>query len=232
MDAPKGQRGYFQSAYRIIVKDPKGKVVWDTRKVKSSISTGISYSGVPLRPTTKYTFTLTVWNQDGKAVSESSWFETGLMDANANLSAWDGATWIGGSDDDLVLYSQYLPVFKVEYTVELDNGSTQASFILGANDERLMDKNKNIYNIQNGKNESYIKFELDISRIDESGSGVAKLNIYRVGYSPSDKADAPFKSIDIPRKLIDEANKYGAHDIHIWSNCGLLTICINGIEKE
>lgn len=46
-----------------------------------------------------------------------------------------------------------------------------------------MDKYKNIYQIENKLNESYIKLELDISELNVSASGSAKLNIFRAGYS-------------------------------------------------
>lgn len=230
MNAPEGERGYFQSAYQIIVKNPEGLVVWDTGKVESDISVGIEYGGKPLEATSRYTFIVNVWDQDGRMASESSWFETGLM--NPDISAWDGAEWIGGGDDDLVLYSQYLSVFKVEYTVKIEEGSTRASFVLGANDSRLMDKNKNIYNIESGKDQSYIRFELDISQVDGSDTGLAKMNIYRVGYSPLDRADIPFKSLDIPLVLINNSNKHDDHDIYIWCEYGMLNIFIGGCSEE
>ena len=31
-----GERGYAQTAYQIEVKDPKGSVVWDTKRIESS----------------------------------------------------------------------------------------------------------------------------------------------------------------------------------------------------
>lgn len=59
-----------------------------------------------------------------------------------------------------------------------------------------MDKNKNLYQLQNGKDESYIKIELDL---DSLASGKeAMLNVYRVGYHPDDRQDVPFKSFPIP----------------------------------
>ena len=145
MSAPVGGRGYKQTAYQIIVTDPKGTLVWDTSKIESDSSLNILYAGSELQATTKYTWTVTVWDQNDINANASSWFETGLMNANPDLSAWGGATWIGGSDQDLVLYSHYLSVFKVNYTIELKNKSTKAGFILGANDSRLMDKNKTLF---------------------------------------------------------------------------------------
>lgn len=95
-----------------------------------------------------------------------------------------------------------------------------------------MDKNKNIYNIESGKDQSYIRFELDISQVDGSDTGLAKMNIYRVGYSPLDRADIPFKSLDIPLVLINNSNKHDDHDIYIWCEYGMLNIFIGDAVKK
>src|SRR5690554_8022008 len=110
---------------------------------------------------------------------------------NPYISAWEGAKWIGGGDEDLVLYPDYLPTYNINYTVQLDknSGTTKAGFVFGANDPRLMNKNLNIYNLQNGKDESYVEVELDISAV--GGGGRAFLNVYRVGYAPLDSKETP-----------------------------------------
>ena len=53
-------------------------------------------------------------------MSETSWFETGLMSCDSTYQGWKDAKWIGGSDQDMVLYSHYLPVFRLEYTIQLN----------------------------------------------------------------------------------------------------------------
>jgi alpha-L-rhamnosidase len=73
------ERGYMQTAYHIIVKDQDGTITWDTQKVPGSTSTGIVYSGDPLMAATRYTWTVTVWDQKDKPAENSSWFETGLL---------------------------------------------------------------------------------------------------------------------------------------------------------
>lgn len=75
-------------------------------------------------------------------MSETSWFETGLMSCDSTYQGWKDAKWIGGSDQDMVLYSHYLPVFRLEYTIQLNEilKSTCAGLVYGANDARLMDK--------------------------------------------------------------------------------------------
>ncbi len=228
MTGSEGERNLNQAAYQIVVKDLKGNMVWDTKKVSDSKSLGIVYAGSLLQPTTRYNWTVTVWDQKGASFSDSSWFETGLMNPDPRLSAWDGATWIGGSSDDLVLYAPYLAIFNLKYKQTIEKGSTRASFIYGANDSRLLDKYKNIYQVENRKNESYIKIELDISAVDGSGNGKAKLNIYRVGYKGTDSPSTPIETFEIQTKFIDNANKNSEHTINFSSKFGSIAISLDG----
>jgi len=229
MAASDNARGISQSAFRLIVTNPEGKVIWDSKKVTGDKSLNIEYKGAPLKPATRYDWKVNVWDQNGLQSVGPSWFETGLMNPDPKLSAWDGATWIGGGDD-LVLYSSYLSVFKISYTLKLDkeSGTTKAGFIFGANDPRLMDKNKNIFGVENRKNESYIKFELDISKIDGSETGLAQLKVYRVGYHPEDKSEHPFKIFSVPKSLINNDNKYLPHNISCESVFGSANLFIDG----
>ena len=234
MGVASGERGYAQSARHIIVTNPEGNEVWNTGRVADDSSVHIRYEGEPLEPVTRYDWEVTVWNQVGVRASESSWFETGLMNPDPDLSAWDGATWIGGGDEDLVFYPHYLSVFKVRYKIQLDreSNSTKAGFIFGANDHRLLNKNLNIMNIENRKDEVYIEFELDISEVDGTDDGLAKVNVYRAGYHPEDSQHLPFASFDVPLSLIDSENKYDRHEIFFESVFGVVTIYVNGEERE
>lgn len=220
------ERGQSQTAYQLVVTNEERQIVWDTGKVLSDISLNIAYNGKPLKPSTRYTWELTVWDKQSKTLTAGSWFETGLM--NPSISAWDGAKWIGGGDEDLVLYPTYLPTFNLNYTVQLDkeSGTTKASFIYGANDPRLMNRNLNIYNLQNAKNESYVEVELDISQMDAGGT--ARLNIYRVGYAPTDKKETPLQSLIVPTSLINNKNKYDQHRIFLKTMYSSTTCYIGG----
>lgn len=228
MKALDAKRGYAQKAWQVVVTDAKNQVVWGSKKVDSGLSHGIEYAGSALKPTTRYTWKVTVWDNLGQMATNTSWFETGLM--NPDISAWSGAKWIGGGDNDLVLYSHYLSVFKIQFGVQLDkaSSSTKAAFVFGANDRRLMDKDLNIMGVENGPNQSYIAFELDISTVSDSPTGLAKLNMYRVGYSKTDKADVPFKTLDIPQTLINNTNKYEKHTVFSDCNFGLFEFFLDG----
>ena len=231
MNVPTDKRGFSQSAYQVIVKDPEEVIVWDSKKIASGISLNILYEGNALKPTTKYTWTVTVWDQKGTSVSQSSYFETGLMNPDPKLSAWDGANWIGGSSNDLGLYSPYLSVFKLNYMLTINPGSTKASFVFGANDTRLKDKNKNTYGVQNEKDKSYIKLELDISPVNSTEAGKAKLNIYRVGYTDKDVANIPLESHEVLTSVINQNNKNAPHTIAFTNSFGTLVITIDGIAN-
>jgi alpha-L-rhamnosidase len=227
MDATAGERGVAQAAYQIEVRDPKGAVVWDSRKVDSPEAVHIRYAGSPLKGATKYAWTVSVWTPAGVKLSAASWFETGLMDPKPDSAAWGGAKWIGGGNDDLVLYSPYLAIFDVTYKVAIARGSTRASFVYGANDSRLMDKFKNIYQVQSAKDQSYIKLEFDVSSLG-SADGKAKLHVYRAGYKDTDDAAKPLKTFDIDGSIVNSGNKNAEHTIAFTSTFGQITITIDG----
>jgi len=231
MQLPPGRRGVSQDAYQIVVTAPDGAKTWDTGKVRGGVSLAIPYDGSALAPTTRYRWSVTVWDQDGATSTESSWFETGLMNPDPALSAWDGATWIGGGDEDLVLYSQYLSIFDVAYTVAIAEGSTRAGFVFGANDARLMDRNKNIHQLEAGRDESYIMLELDVSAVDASASGLARLSVYRVGYQASDSREKPFHTFQILPSVVNQSNAHAPHQVQVRSVFGEVSVTLDGNES-
>jgi len=228
MSALPGERNIFQTAYQVMVKDPGGNLCWDSGKIMSDNSIGVSYAGIPLKATTRYTWDVIVWDRMGKTSTSSSWFETGLMNGSPDLEAWEGAEWIGGNDEDLVLYAPYLVIFNARFNVAIDPGSISASFIYGANDSRLMDKYKNIWQVENKKNESFIKIELDISGVDGSENGMARINIYRSGYTDHDTSGKPFKTFDVKTDFINMENCHNEHKIEFTSIFGQLSLTLDG----
>lgn len=234
MIADDQSRGNVQEAYRIVVKNENQELVWDSGKVDSGQSHLIAYAGDALKPKTRYTWEVKVWDQTGKAVSNSSWFETGLglLDSNPDSSGWQAAQWIGGGDSDVQLYSHYLSVFKLNFELQLDakTRSTRAGFVLGANDLRLMDKDLNIQDVQSHRNANYISFELNIDPL-KSGKP-AELQIYRVGYTNDDSDQNPFKSFAIPDHLINLKNQYETHRVYLHNNFGIFQIFVDGETAE
>jgi len=65
-------------------------------KVASSDSVAVSYQGKPLQPSTRYFWTVIVWDKDGRAIRNApiAFFETALMSTDG-VSNWAGARWIG-----------------------------------------------------------------------------------------------------------------------------------------
>ncbi|MFI5136199.1 MAG: family 78 glycoside hydrolase catalytic domain [Sphingobacteriales bacterium] len=227
MIAQAGKRGYAQQQYKVEVKAPDGKILWDTKKIAGDKSNGIVYAGAALQAATKYLWKVTVWDQKGASASSSSWFETGLIDPDPGLRAWGGAKWIGGGNKDMVLFADYMPLFNINYKLKIMPGSTKASFILSANDPRIMDRNKNIFQISNKRNESYFKVELDISGLDTTKNSNAVINIYRAGYSARDTAGKPFKTFKIKQEFLNNTNKNNAHKISIHDEYGTLTFSLD-----
>jgi alpha-L-rhamnosidase len=219
--------GCSQNAYQITVIDETGKECWNSGKVISGFSVHIKYHGQQLKATTRYNWQLVVWDESNTKHTAESYFETGLMDLYPGLKAWSGAKWIGGGDEDLVLYSQYLPVFKISFNLQLDSksGSTKAGFIYGANDQRLLDKNKNVYGLENQRDSTYIKIELDASPLISNGQAV--INVYRAGYSTNDKANLPIIKMMVPEKLIDKNTIYDKHKVILTSVLGVTRIFID-----
>ncbi|GAA4313224.1 hypothetical protein GCM10023149_08900 [Mucilaginibacter gynuensis] len=213
-----------QSAYQLIVKDATGKLVWNSSKVKSGKALGILYAGEPLKASTRYYWTVKVWDEEGGESSATSWFETGLMDTG--ISAWEGANWIGGGDKDLVLHAHYLPQFELQYQLAIDAGSKKAGLILAANDPRLMDRNKNVFQLENKKDQSYFKVELDISGIENNGN--ARINVYRSGYAATDIPTKVFKSFPVKPGIINNENKNKPHRIVIHNEYGTLIFSVDG----
>ncbi len=224
--------GCRQNAYQIIVIDESGRECWNSGKVNSGISVQIKYKGQRLEATTRYDWKLTVWDENNKKSTASSYFETGLMDTASGLKAWSGAKWIGVGDDDLALYAQYLPVFKISYVLQLDkqSGSTRAGFLYGVNDQRLLNRDKNVYGLQNHKDSSYIMIELDGGLLKSGGQ--ATINVYRAGFTSKDKSNVPLSKIVVPKNLIDETNLYEKHKVILTSVFGETRIYIDAETRS
>ncbi len=217
-------KGVKQVSYLISVKNENGEEIWNSGDVKSDNSLNIVYAGKALKPCTRYSWDVTVKDNKKRKGSASAWFETGFL--NSAKSAWGKATWIGGGDEDLVLKADYLSIFKLSYNVQLTNKSSKAGFIFGANDRRFFNKDYNLYNIQNGVNEGYVKVELDLSGLKAGQK--AKVNIYRSGYKPGDDASKPLDSFDVPHSIISHNNMYASHRVYVTSEAGLLNVFIDG----
>ncbi len=218
------RRGQMQKSYRIVVDDENGMTVWDTGDISSPKSVGITYRGAQLMPATRYSWRVETVDECGTRDTASSFFETGLaIDCQGAYANWDNARWIGGNGDDMVLYAHYLPVFRLSYSVQLLGNTKKASFIYGANDERLMKSEFNEYGLHAGRDSAYIKLEFDVTPLDSGNH--ARLNIYRVGYHPDDRESLALKSFVIPS--VTRKNSEKPHEIRVASNLGITTISVD-----
>ena len=90
------ERDWVQSAYEVLVASKPELLaqgaadIWDSGRVLSASSVGVVYGGPPLRPRTRYFWTVKVWDAKGSAsIAPATWWETGLL----RDSSW-GAQWI------------------------------------------------------------------------------------------------------------------------------------------
>ena len=191
--------GYLQEGYRITVKDQdRNETVWDSGTVSSSCSSGILYEGKALQPRTVYEVSVET-SGCGYSDSAKTCFETGLMPGRESISdtsAKEGvpgfgcAKWIGAPEK--YLSADRLGVFALETDIEFQEGLKRAGIVFGADDERLKNKNRNIYGLSG---ENYIRYELDLS-------AEPKLLIFRVGYAKEDNTDVPFAEVKLPEEVL------------------------------
>lgn len=135
--------------------DSSGECVWDSGRVESDLSVAIPYGGEPLKPQTRYGWTVEVWDEDGNLCStsgEAAYFETGLMgefpeeahwisvqdtfaDENLDLQSSDTIDTAYTKDDRTVdsdLSYSTISTYSIQYTMEVQN--TSACFVFGAED--------------------------------------------------------------------------------------------------
>lgn len=94
-------RGRRQSAYRILVATtpdrltPSHADIWNSGRVASPDSIAVRYDGPALRASTRYHWTVTVWDETGRAApaAPTARFETGLLTTDG-VTGWDDARWI------------------------------------------------------------------------------------------------------------------------------------------
>lgn len=94
-------RGRRQTAYRILVATSPERLargqadVWDSGRVTSAESVAVRHDGDDLRPSTRYHWTVRVWDENGRALpgTPTAHFETGLLSTDG-VTGWDGARWL------------------------------------------------------------------------------------------------------------------------------------------
>ena len=127
------ERGVKQTAYEIAVFSDASctEQVWTSGRVESDRQIDVAYEGDKLQPSTRYYWTVTVWdNKGGESTStEEAYFETGLMGGG-----WNGARWIQATDTPLTSEEEGIHHYSVEADFEVDNIST--GVIFAANEDQ------------------------------------------------------------------------------------------------
>lgn len=222
------ENGLLQQAYQIVVKESEknGTVVWDSGKIMSEECFHIEYGGNALKAQTTYEWTVTVWDAENTKVCRSDMFETALV--CETQAAWEGAQWIG-NNEELPFYANTLAVYRVSCPIQIKKGSQRAGFLLGGDDPRLMDRNKNIMGVENRAGESYVLFVLDIEPLPKQN---AMLKVIRSGYTKADNPTIPLYSLEISQTLINEQNRYKSHTIYLACEYGEFHVYIDGMAAE
>ena len=94
--------GASQKAYRIRVREGSadGAVVWDSGEVADGRSVAVRYAGSPIRPMSRYVWSVSVKDEAGAWSDAASEFLTG----NFGTGAWDGSKWISAADSKVSDY--------------------------------------------------------------------------------------------------------------------------------
>lgn len=83
------KKDVIQQSYRIVVTDESGNVSWDSGIVNTDESIGVCYQGNPLKPKTRYFWTVTVTDSTkDTSVSEPAYFETGFLKEVSWMAKW------------------------------------------------------------------------------------------------------------------------------------------------
>lgn len=231
------EQNTIQTACKICVGSKEAAFdYWDSGKINTRNSGGITYKGQDLKPCTTYYVTITVWDNHNNVATGHTKFETGFLDSS--IKGWEGAKWIGAPR--YTVCSQNRGVFIIESKFRFEEGSKRGGIVFGANDFRLLDKRKNEYGIEG---ENYIRFEINLEGL-ETEEGLPFLDIYRVGYAREDKPDIPFARTalvnfegeeKVPVITIDNAYDYHTIRIEVDGNNSFTyinDILVDAIEED
>ncbi len=232
--------GIKQIAYSIDIYEDNfnEQPVWSTGRVESDRSANVEldYSmATNLKDETDYVWTVTVWDNLGNEIKPelTGSFSTGLayelctyndvdFDNNIEATFGDGATYIGSPE--IPLDADALTVYRISYDFQIKENGNAAGFIYGANEYRLSNAMFNDFLIEG---ENYINVVVDIADL-KSGTGTARVKVYRKGYGPADYEQENNTSLlaSYELKNLTAANMFDAHRISLTCSGGNLTECM------
>ena len=196
-------RSAYQTAYQVKVALSEealrsGDLLWDSGKITSDQSLKVLYGGPALAASTRYYWTVTIWDQDGNyaEADEAAWFETGLMGSDA--SVWNGADWIGSP-------------------IKTTNTSALSRYVVAA-DVQVLEGGKAGF-VVNGRNkDNYVLFEVDfvnrlikVSEYCDNAWGGS----YEDGNVPTVKALGDANGYAIPEEAVAAGTEADEHRVEI-----------------
>lgn len=215
-------RGCSQTKYSILVTTIDGSLLWNSGEVASDEMAAI-YAGTDLRPETTCSAKLTVWDNLNRTAESTCIFRTGLRTEGFNGEAWSGAKWIGTGSRDVRPEAMF--VFELSCKLTLHPGSNSGGVLVGADDPRLMDRNKNILGIEAKPGESYVYFRLDTSPMERGENAVVEIS--RVGYATGSEMES-LRILDIPQEVLSSNTRFEPHLLTLRFNNGLADIFMDG----
>lgn len=117
------ERDTLQTAYCVTVKNEQGETVWK-KEEKSDKSTFVTYEGAPLQSRTRYTWEVTVNDNYGNSATDSTWFETALLDLDLWQAKWVEVPWEMGERGPI--FAQQPPVSLMRKAFCLDKPVVKA----------------------------------------------------------------------------------------------------------
>ena len=130
--------GAKQTAYEVQVASSAANLaagkadVWDSGKVESSDSIGVTYGGPAMQPSKRYFWRVMVWDRDGKAypASDATWWETGILKQENWKAKWigfeekeeravreSGAKWITNAETGSAAKDKSSHAFRFHFSV-------------------------------------------------------------------------------------------------------------------
>jgi len=120
------QRNTMQVAYQIRVGSSEetitsgGADIWDSGKTTSSQSINTTFAGLPLKPHTRYYWTVRIWDNYGNQTeyAEPAWFETAKIDTTDWQANWIGDGRLAPELEQNLYDTMAAPLFRKGFRVD------------------------------------------------------------------------------------------------------------------
>ncbi|MBO5008135.1 MAG: family 78 glycoside hydrolase catalytic domain [Clostridia bacterium] len=217
--------GESQAAYRICVAEgaaalAKGDYLWDSGRITSGQCFGISYRGAALKPFTRYTWTVTVWdNCDESVTSEPQTFETGVF----SLSDWS-AKWVTAKPQ-----GYGTSFFNLgDWQANTDSGAVHIRAEFDIKDKEV--KSARLYSATTTGAFGNLTFCVNDVYLTLNGKKVGE-DVVTPGQLSEKKWRALYRAYDITHRLTSGKNAFGAVILSM-AYSAFIRVCYADGEKE